>query len=230
MMDHDNTDKVSYSDAWIEYSKQEKLHHGRPVEAEAVKLIREIDMPSIDEIIDIGCGSAGLLERLVLDKVPFGSYLGLDKNLDILQAAKAIGAPNSRFLQWDLETPEPLEFDQNGSHIFTLIRILNNINDDACETLLRYLKDYYSQSGFVIINPANCVVAPTANRDQTTAIDLNSMMAFEKFQGSSATHYQRAHEQYLIALKQLGYSRVYSRDLCLKGSKTPTHTALFGII
>jgi len=231
MTNQDEIKKTPYSDAWIKYSNQEKIRYDRPVEAEAVRLIQALNLPKINKIFDIGCGSAGLLERLLIDNISFQHYIGLDRTLAILKAAQSIKSPKSQFVEWDLENPTPLKFTKNENSIFSLIRILNNLTDRACETLLRHLKHHHNLCGFVIINPADNVddnAVSTINAQ--SEINLISTTAIEEFEGSSTIHYLRSPAQYKAALSRLGYTSVKTREFSLKGSSQVTHSALFGII
>lgn len=74
--------KREYSNLALEYDRRWAFY----VEASLGETLKRLDMKSYDRVLDIGCGTGSLLQRLIIDH-PSAKLFGADMCMEMLQVA-----------------------------------------------------------------------------------------------------------------------------------------------
>ena len=79
------------------------------------KLITELDLQGTERVLDLGCGDGALSARIA-ELVPNGEVVGIDASRGMVEAARAKGRKNLRFLLMDINE---LNFSEEFDVVFS---------------------------------------------------------------------------------------------------------------
>lgn len=225
-----------YAAAWLRYVRTEKAAGGYSVTNYVVqhisKLCKEKEAGEA-LVVDLGCGNGELYHDLCRSDLPTFRYLGFDGNAALIDTCRSNPSANSKFALCDFENEqetnefvEAISNDYKTEHIIlTMVRVLNNLTDDAVARLLRALTPLSASTSILILDPFPAKLSIPCQDNL-----LRSTPHTEYFEGIAAMHYERMASQYTDYLTMLGVQNIATYAGFLREKTSPSHFTISGYL